>query len=55
MEDMCTIFMYMDALYIFTVDIASAMIALVNYQAMFIYSFCLVGKTAPNKPAPTIK
>lgn len=47
--------MYMDALYIFTVDIASAMIALVNYQAMFIYSFCLVGKTAPNKPAPTIK
>lgn len=36
---MCTIFMYMDALYIFTVDIASAMIALVNYQAMFIYSF----------------
>lgn len=41
---MCTIFMYMDALYIFTVDIASAMIALVNYQAMFTYSFCLVGK-----------
>ena len=25
MEDMCTIFMYMDALYIFTVDIASEM------------------------------
>ena len=44
MEDMCTIFMYMDALHIFTVDIASAMIALVNYQAMFTYSFCLVGK-----------
>lgn len=41
---MCTIFMYMDALHIFTVDIASAMIALVNYQAMFTYSFCFVGK-----------
>ncbi len=53
---MCTIFMYMDALHIFTVDIALRDDCACQLPGnVYLLVLLAWAKTAPNKPAPTIK
>ena len=55
MKDVRSILVYMDPFYVFRVHVACDMIPFLNNKDTFPYFFASYAKTAPNKPAPTIR
>lgn len=55
MENMRTIFMYINTLNIFTENITANMLSFFNYFNFKTSFFSFIGKTEPNNPEPTIR